>query len=596
MATRLLYDLLVDIDHTGVGDDEAQDLRIVDLAYRSDRVVPGSLFFAIPGAKADGHDFALDAAIRGAVALLVERPVDTALPQVLCADSRMALALVSRTFFGDPSARLVVSAITGTNGKTTSSYLIDWICRSVLARALNTVDDDLASAGTSAPAGISASTAAPAPVPAPAFADTSASADSLNTTVSRAADAFEKTGLIGTVETRIGAVRQSSRHTTPESYELQKLFAHCLAQGLTHVAMEVSSHAIELKRVAGVHFAVAAFTNLTQDHLDFHGSMEAYFEAKAALFDSLLVARRVITIDDEWGRRLLARCQKAGFEALTCGLSPDADIRARDIAYSSRSTALTLETPEGDFALSYPLIGGFNVSNVLLAAATAYALGFAWPDITAALATTPQIPGRLERVDDPAGRVEVFVDYSHTPDSIAKALAALDSLKGARRTLIVFGCGGDRDATKRPLMGAAALAADYCIVTSDNPRSEDPQAIIEDILPGMAGGQDRYEVEPDRRRAIARALLIAEPGDLVLIAGKGHEDYQLVGDQVLDFDDRLVAAEELALFADTHMQAAEQREILARNGEALLAGTYMQTVGTECALASNDPAGRQERP
>jgi UDP-N-acetylmuramoyl-L-alanyl-D-glutamate--2,6-diaminopimelate ligase len=487
LVSRQLHDLLTGVEYKG----DVPDLTIEDLAYASDKVVSNSLFFAITGAKVDGHDFAAEACARGASALVVERALDIDLPQVICADSRLALALVSRNFFGDPSAQLKVSAVTGTNGKTTTTYLLDWICRS-------------------------------------------------------ASTSEASTGLIGTVETRIGDVRLKSKHTTPESYDLQKLLARCVAEGIGRVAMEVSSHAISLKRVAGMHFAVAAFSNLTQDHLDFHGTMEAYFEAKAALFMSSLVARRVVNIDDEWGRLLAKRCRAAGFAVLTCGLNPKADIRATEIVYRTHSTSLVLGTPEGDHHLTYPLIGGFNVANILLAATAGAALGYDWSDITKALATSPQIPGRLERVADPAGRLGVFVDYSHTPDSITKALDAINALKGEAHSIIVFGCGGDRDASKRPLMGAAALAADYCVVTSDNPRSEDPQKIIDDILPGMTEGQSRYTVEPDRRRAIAFALAQAEPGDLVLIAGKGHEDYQLVGDQVLSFDDRIVAALELA--------------------------------------------------
>ncbi|MDR0350961.1 MAG: hypothetical protein LBH64_05345, partial [Coriobacteriales bacterium] len=248
---------------------------------------------------------------------------------------------------------------------------------------------------------------------------------------------------------------------------------------------------------------------------------------------------------------------EAGFEPFTCGFAKDAQVRAEDVSYGTEHTTFTMHTPAGAFPLTYPLIGPFNVSNILLAATTACALGFSWPGIVEALAAVPQVPGRLERVraqglsqDDPQQPpIGVFVDYSHTPDSIEKALEALARVKSAR-TLIVFGCGGDRDATKRPLMGAAALAADHAIVTSDNPRTEDPLAIIADILPGMAGAEDRYEVEPSRAAAIARALQMARTGDLVLIAGKGHEDYQLVGDAILSFDDRVVAAAELRRFVD----------------------------------------------
>ena len=518
-------------------------LEIESIAYRSGDVTPGCLFFCIPGTKVDGHEFAAEAAGRGAVALAVQHEVPIDLPQIQFEDTRLALALVSRNFYGDPSADLAITAVTGTNGKTTTTYLVDWICRYHLARSR----------------GISVE------------------------------ETQALTGLIGTVETRIGTAKQTSKYTTPESLDLQRLLSDMREGGVSHVCMEASSHAIALKRVSGVHFAVAAFTNLSQDHLDFHKTMEQYYEAKAALFDSPLVGSRVINIDTEAGRRLVTRCHNNGFEALTCGFAEDAQIRACNARYDESSTTLEILCPEGRFTLTYPLIGGFNASNIVLAASIGCALGIPLVDIVDALAECPQIPGRLERVyaagiaphDKKQPPVGVFVDYSHTPDSIKKALEALNELK-TRNTIIVFGCGGDRDATKRPLMGAAALAADYAIVTSDNPRTEDPLKIIDDILPGMTGacadvsvgdgadasacagaraadadadactGDDatsRFEVEPDRRAAIAKALARAEAGDLVLIAGKGHEDYQLVGNQVLSFDDRIVAAEELAALA-----------------------------------------------
>jgi UDP-N-acetylmuramoyl-L-alanyl-D-glutamate--2,6-diaminopimelate ligase len=542
-----------------------REQEVAHLAYRSDAVQPGDLFFCIPGIRADGHDFAPDAAARGAVALAVQHPVPVHLPQIRFDDTRLALALTARAFYDNPSASLALTAVTGTNGKTTTTCLIDWICRFSLARR-HAVSTEEASA---------------------------------------------QTGLIGTVETRVGTSRLPSKFTTPESLDLQQLLAQMRDEGIRHVCMEVSSHALALHRVAGVAFAAAAFSNLSQDHLDFHGSMEEYFEAKAALFDSPLVARRAIDIDTGYGRRLAQRCEDAGFTVLTCGCSADARVRAEQVEYGTRSTSLMLHTPEGACALSYPLVGGFNVSNVVLAAATASLLGFSFGEISEALACAPQIPGRLERVtaqgmapdDLQQPPIGVFVDYSHTPDSIAKALDALNALKAAGsasvtssaatpvaatdavtaarppqsatsvapRTIIVFGCGGDRDATKRPLMGAAALAADYAVVTSDNPRSEDPLAIIADILPGMEGAADRYEVEPDRRAAIARALNEARPGDFVLIAGKGHEDYQLIGDKVLSFDDRVVAAEELRALAEAKTagaKAAEARTAGAKAGAA----------------------------
>ncbi|MDR3037017.1 MAG: UDP-N-acetylmuramoyl-L-alanyl-D-glutamate--2,6-diaminopimelate ligase [Coriobacteriales bacterium] len=516
-----------------------RDLAITGIAYRSSDVQPGNLFFCVPGERVDGHDFAADAATRGAAALAVEHSVPVDLPQLHFDDTRLALALASQAFYDDPSASLAITAVTGTNGKTTTSYLIDWICRFAFAAA------DGAEVGATAGATAASAVAAHLAPGAPA-------ADTALRTPSAA-----PTGLIGTVETRIGSARLSSKFTTPESLDLQRLLAQMRDAGVREVCMEVSSHAIALHRVANVRFAAAAFTNLTQDHLDFHGTMEVYFEAKAALFDSPLVAARAIDCDTPAGRRLIERCETAGFTVLTSGLDTAAQVRAHDICYHATHTALTLDTPAGSFSFTYPLIGGFNVSNVALAAATASLLGFDWQTIISALTVCPQIPGRLERVwakgisadDVRQPPIRVFVDYSHTPDSIQKALEALGEIKNGR-VLLVFGCGGDRDAGKRPLMGAAALASDYAIVTSDNPRTENPQSIIADILPGMAGGEGRFEVVCDRRQAIARALAQAGAGDIVLIAGKGHEDYQIVGETRLDFDDRIVAAEELRALAD----------------------------------------------
>ena len=535
MGPRFLGTLVTDLDsRIDAATDVAalSTLEISSVAYRSTDVLPNGLFVCIPGERADGHDFALEAAERGAAALVVEHSVPVDLPQIHFDNTRLALAQIARNFYDDPSNELTITAVTGTNGKTTTTYLVDWICRYHLDRAL----------------GLEGETAGEATTTAVAIA---------------AAPATVSTGLIGTVETRIGTTRLPSKFTTPESLDLQKLLADMRDQGVSHVSMETSSHAIALHRVSGVNFAVAVFTNLTQDHLDFHKTMEEYFEAKAALFDSPLVAKRVIDIDTEAGRRLVARCRQNGFEPITCGCADDAQIRAIQVRYSDESTTFDLITPKGNQMVTYSLIGGFNVSNVLCACAAVLALGIPLGDIAGALASTPQIPGRLERVlakslapqDSKQPPVRVFVDYSHTPDSICKALEALNEIKTAG-TIIVFGCGGDRDRTKRPLMGKAALEADYAIVTSDNPRTEDPQRIIEDILPGMAAGIDRYEVEPDRRTAIAKALCRANEGDLVLIAGKGHEDYQLVGDKVLDFDDRVVAAEELSSLAHSGHWAA----------------------------------------
>ena len=327
---------------------------------------------------------------------------------------------------------------------------------------------------------------------------------------------------------------------------MQQLFARMRDARCDVVAMEVSSHALDLDRTWDAAFAVTAFSNLTQDHLDYHHTFEAYFEAKARLFSKDYPAKRVICIDDKWGKELLRRCSVAEDSVVTTGFDPSAQIHPVDVQYAPTHTTVTLDVRGSLHTFDYPLVGKFNVENVMCAFGIGLQLGFPAETIVEALEEAPQIPGRLERVSAPnTGGVSVFVDYAHTPDALEKALASIMALTPGR-TVCVFGCGGDRDASKRPIMGKAALAADHAVVTSDNPRTEDPQAIIEDIVSGMSSGAGRFEVEADRRAAIARAIAQAKPGDSILIAGKGHEDYQLVGDQVLSFDDRIVAAEELA--------------------------------------------------
>ncbi len=488
----LVEELLADVtfEVSGAGEVDAKGI-----ASSSNSVEPGDLFFCIPGFKSDGHDFAPMALERGCCALVVERALDLDVTQYVVSDARSTMALASSRFFGCPSASMDVVGITGTNGKTTTTFLVDWV-----SRALG-----------------------------------------------------RKTGLIGTVETRIADERIHADHTTPESMDLQRLLARMRDSGCIEVAMEVSSHAIDLHRVLGTRFAVVAFSNLTQDHLDYHETMEAYFEAKAALFDPAYSDRAAICIDDDYGRRLADIARGRGLDVVTCGFAKDAEFRAISEEYLSTHTALEVASPEGCFTVDYPLIGAFNVENMLLAMAVCHQLGYPADEVAAALASAPQAPGRLERVT--AGGLDardihdalgfsVFVDYAHTPDSIEKAIGALRPITPGR-LIIVFGCGGDRDRTKRPKMGKAACAADHMVVTSDNPRTEDPDAIIADILPGMAEGEGRYEVEPDRGRAIAAAIGMAGPGDSVLIAGKGHEDYQIVGDSVLDFDDRVEASKVL---------------------------------------------------
>lgn len=486
---KTLKDLLKDTPVTALHGDGST--TVAALAYDSRAVTRSDCFFATRGTQSDGHDFIPDAVAKGASAVVCEQlPAETAhgVAYVVVPDAAGALADMAAAFYGHPSRELKLVGITGTNGKTTTTYLVEHIARV----------------------------------------------------------AGKRTGVIGTVGIRIGDEAEKSAHTTPESPDLQQLFARMRDARCDVVAMEVSSHALDLDRTWDAAFAVTAFSNLTQDHLDYHHTFEAYFEAKARLFSKDYPAKRVICIDDKWGKELLRRCSVAEDSVVTTGFDPSAQIHPVDVQYAPTHTTVTLDVRGSLHTFDYPLVGKFNVENVMCAFGIGLQLGFPAETIVEALEEAPQIPGRLERVSAPnTGGVSVFVDYAHTPDALEKALASIMALTPGR-TVCVFGCGGDRDASKRPIMGKAALAADHAVVTSDNPRTEDPQAIIEDIVSGMSSGAGRFEVEADRRAAIARAIAQAKPGDSILIAGKGHEDYQLVGDQVLSFDDRIVAAEELA--------------------------------------------------
>ena len=482
-------ELFAGIDCTVLGN---ADDEVSGIAYRSDRVQPGDAFFCVVGMTSDGHSFAQDAINRGAKVLVVQRKVyladATDVTEIVVKDTRKAMAAAAANFYDHPSKDIALVGITGTNGKTTTTYLVEHIARV----------------------------------------------------------AGKRTGVIGTVGIRIGDAQEKSAHTTPESPDLQQLFARMRDARVGVVAMEVSSHALDLDRTWDTQFAVTAFSNLTQDHLDYHHTFEAYFEAKARLFSKDYPAKRVICIDDKWGKELLRRCSVAEDSVVTTGFDPSAQIHPADVHYAPTHTTVTLDVRGSLYTFDYPLVGKFNVENIMCAFGIGLQLGFSADVIVEALEEAPQIPGRLERVSAPnTGGVSVFVDYAHTPDALEKALSSIMALTPGR-TICVFGCGGDRDASKRPIMGRAALAADHAVVTSDNPRTEDPLAIIEDIVSGMGSGMDRFEVEADRRAAIAQAIAQAHAGDSILIAGKGHEDYQLVGDQVLSFDDRVVAAEELA--------------------------------------------------
>ncbi|HUB36679.1 MAG TPA: UDP-N-acetylmuramoyl-L-alanyl-D-glutamate--2,6-diaminopimelate ligase [Solirubrobacteraceae bacterium] len=474
----------------GGGGGAGEDVEIAALAYDSRTVTPGSLFFCVPGFEADGHEFAARAVERGAVAVVCERELGLGVAEIAVASVRAAVGPLAARFYGDPSAGLRVVGVTGTNGKTTTAFLV---------RAL------LEATG-------------------------------------------EQTGLLGTVKSVIGGREREVQHTTAEAIDLQADLRAMLDGGDRACAMEVSSHALELGRVAGVRFAAAIFTNLTQDHLDFHPTMEHYFAAKRLLFapagEGPAPAVSVINVDDPYGRRLAGEIEGA----LTFSLEEtDADYRASRLRCGARECAFELHTPvaAGEARLGLP--GRFNVANALGALAAAHALGGDLDVLVSALERGVRVPGRFEPVD--AGQdFAVLVDYAHTPDSLQNVLEAARDI-AAGRLICVFGAGGDRDRGKRPLMGEiAGRLADLTIVTSDNPRSEEPAAIVAEIVAGVAGGDGgSVEVEVDRRAAIAAAIELARPGDVVLIAGKGHEQGQeLAGGHRIAFDDAAVAREELA--------------------------------------------------
>jgi UDP-N-acetylmuramoyl-L-alanyl-D-glutamate--2,6-diaminopimelate ligase len=473
--------LLTDVATSGP---PGPDVAVTGIAYRSSEVRTGDAFFCISGFAHDGHDFAADAVGRGAAAVVAAHAMpDLGVPVVVVGDTRAALAHASARFFGRPSQSMDVVGITGTNGKTTTTYLLDSVLRA----------------------------------------------------------AGRTTGLIGTIESRIAGAPQRATRTTPESRDLQDTLATMRDAGVDAVSMEVSSHAIDLHRVDGVTFAVAAFTNLSQDHLDHHATLEEYFAVKARFVGTVAPEQRVINVDDEHGARLAASLGAAW----TVGTAHDAAVRASDVRLRASSCEFRLLTPRGDVDVVLPLAGAFNVSNALMAAGCSLALGIDPGTIATGLTSAPQVPGRLERIDE-GQEFAVLVDYAHTPDGLANAIGAVRGVT-IGRVITVFGCGGDRDPDKRPLMGrVAGTLSDVAVLTSDNPRSEDPVGIILQVQDGLADTPADTVVEVDRRAAIGRALSIARPGDTVLVAGKGHEDYQIFADRTVHFDDREVVREELA--------------------------------------------------
>jgi UDP-N-acetylmuramoyl-L-alanyl-D-glutamate--2,6-diaminopimelate ligase len=449
---------------------------VEDLAYDARASGAGSLFFCVPGSRDDGHDFAADAVQNGAAALVVERPLDLPVPQLVVESAREAMPVAADEFFDRPTEELQVAGVTGTNGKTTTAFILYAI---------------LAAAG-------------------------------------------RRPGLLGTIESRVGGERRPAIRTTPEAIDLQRAFREMLDAGDRSAAVEATSHGSALGRLERVRFSALVFTNLTQDHLDFHGTLEEYFDAKRRLFTEARPPAAV-NVGDEHGRRL-ADDLHGKSELLTFGLAEDAEVRAEDLELGPRGARFTA----AGIALETRLRGRFNVENVLGAVSAARLLGIDDDAIAYGVRELRGVPGRFEAVDE-GQPFAVLVDYAHTPDSLENVLRTARDLAQAR-VICVFGCGGDRDRGKRPLMGRiASELADVAIVTSDNPRSEEPEAIIAEILEGTNGA----EVEPDRREAIARAIGEAEEGDVVVIAGKGHEQGQQFADRTIPFDDREVAREAL---------------------------------------------------
>ncbi len=465
--------------------DGAQERDITSLAYDSRRVQPGGLFFALKGEKVDGAQYVAQAVERGAEAVVSEQgQLRARATNVVVPDARAAMADMAASFYRHPSRQLKVAGVTGTNGKTTTAFLIKHLCDEALRRC----------------------------------------------------------GLIGTVRYEVGDRILPATRTTPESLDVQDLLWQMYSAGCKTAAMEVSSHALSQGRVRGVEFDLGVFTNLTQDHLDYHGSMDEYFEAKVRLFTQIAAqehkkGRAVVNLDDRFGNILASRL-RGELPLITYGLGVHADFRASNVRTDFQGTSYQLDALGRSYLVRLPLIGTFNVYNSLAAIAAAQAMGADVRSSVLALAKARTVPGRLESVTGQR-QFRVFVDYAHTDDALFNVIRACRELQPGR-IIVVFGCGGDRDRAKRPLMGAVVdQYADHAIVTSDNPRSEDPQAIMADITAGMRRG--RHEVIADRREAIFKAIAMAQPRDIVLIAGKGHENYQQVGDTALPFDDVLVA-------------------------------------------------------
>jgi len=477
------------------------DTEITSIHYNSRDVLPGGLFIAIPGLRSDGHNFIDDALDRGAAAVLVQKPVKKAAVVIEVDNTRKVLGIISARFYGYPSEDIVLIGITGTNGKTTTSFLIEQI---------------LVSAGFN-------------------------------------------TGVIGTIDFHYMGKSFKNSVTTPESLDLQKILSKMKKNGVTHVVMEASSHAIDLHRLEGCHFDIGVFTNLTQDHLDYHKDMKSYWSSKQRLFTEYIHLKSqkkrkaaVLNCNNPKGQELL---KNLGIPCISTGYSSENMIYSKNFQFGPEGIVANISMPAGNFNFKSFLTGEYNLENILCAAGTGAALGLGPDVIKAGIKSLRSVPGRIESVPNTKGRF-VYVDYAHTPDALKNVLSALKALASDSKCklICVFGCGGDRDRNKRPQMGKiAASISDFAIITSDNPRSEDPLAIINEILPGVnevcsreyfgseilsgLNGKE-YLTEPDRRKAIQLAIKISHPGDIVLIAGKGHETYQIIGKETLAFDDK----------------------------------------------------------
>ncbi|NPV79852.1 MAG: UDP-N-acetylmuramoyl-L-alanyl-D-glutamate--2,6-diaminopimelate ligase [Firmicutes bacterium] len=489
---KLLHEILGNADVVHVSGDK--DVPIQGITYDSRRVEQGYLFVAIPGEKRDGHDFVDQAVGRGAVAVAVQR--DVSVPEsvtvVKVGDSRKALADLSASFWDNPSSKMKLIGVTGTNGKTTTTHLIKAIIEA----------------------------------------------------------GGHPTGLIGTIHNMLGDRVEKAIHTTPESSDLQALLRRMLDLGISHAVMEVSSHSIVLERIRGLDFDIGVFTNITQDHLDFHGTFENYLDAKARFFQDLGTQEgsksgkkyAIVNVDDPNSDTIMKR---ATVPVVTYGLERSADVVAEDVRLSMHGLSYKAKTAQGQVQIDMKLAGRFNVYNSLAAVASGVTLGIPLADIEKGLHGAAGVPGRFETVDN-GQDFTVIVDYAHTPDGLENILrSAREFTRG--KVIVVFGCGGDRDRGKRPIMGAiASRLADHIVITSDNPRSENPEAIAKEIEIGVVSAgksPEDYEIILDRKEAIRRAIGLAAARDTVIIAGKGHETYQIFRDRTIDFDDRLVARE-----------------------------------------------------